>query len=124
MKNILVLGALITAGALSQATADHSLLPPRAQEQFPRMDGHEQAAATGPGSTVSHDYAGTAARTQANKRVATASRASDPDLVSRPVYTGKWPFSTAGQQRFEVAPMKNTGKECDANCAKPCCEKK
>ena len=124
MKNTLVLAAIITAGALSQASADHSLLPPRAQEQFPRMAGHEQAIASGPGSTVSHTYAGTAARTQADKSITAGSHTSDPDLVSRPAYTGKWPFDTSGQQRFEVAPMKNTGKECDANCTKPCCEKK
>ena len=125
MKNTLVLTAVIALGALSQASADHSLLPPRAQALFPNVRGHEQAIPAGPGSTVSSTYAGTAAKAQANwSTTATSSRTSDPDLVSRPVYTGKWPFNTAGQQRFEVAPLKQGGKECDATCTKPCCEKK
>ena len=121
MKNTLLLTAVIAVGALAQARADSSL-PPRAQALFPRMAGHEQAAVTGPGSTVNSTYAGTAARTEPNKS-AMGSRAADPDLISRPAYTGRWPFN-AGQQRFEVAPLKQGGKECDTNCTKPCCEKK
>ena len=125
MKNTLILTAVIALGALSQAGADHSMLPPRAQALFPNMRGHEHAIATSPANTVSHTYAGTAAKAQANKSTAVmSSRTSDPDLVSRPVYTGKWPFNTAGQQRFEVAPLKQGGKECDANCSKDCCKKK
>ena len=124
MKNTLLLAAVIALGAISQASADHSSLPPRAQALFPKMGGHEQLA-TGPGGTISHTYLGTATKAQAHKSSAGASsRTSDPDLVSRPVYTGKWPFNTVGQQSFEVAPLKNTGKQCDANCTKDCCAKK
>lgn len=124
MKNTLVLAAIITVGALSQARADHSLLPPRAQALFPNMTGHEQKAATS-GGTISHTFAGTATKFQAHQSgAAMGSRTSDPDLLSRPVYTGKWPFNSAGQQRFEVAPLKQGAKECDANCTKDCCAKK
>jgi len=122
MKNTLLLTAVIAVGALSQARADHSLLSPRAQALFPRMAGHEQVAVTGPGSTVNSTYARAAARSEANKS-AVGSRTADPDLISRPAYTGKWPFN-GGQPRFEVAPLKQGGKECDASCTKPCCEKK
>jgi hypothetical protein len=123
MKNTLVLAAVIAVGAFSQARADHSLLPPRAQSLFPKMGGHDQAVATSSANTVSQTYAGTAAKAQASKSATATSRTADPDLVSRPVYTGKWPFAS-DQQRFEVAPLKHGGKECDANCTKACCEKK
>jgi hypothetical protein len=122
MKNTLLLAAVIAVGAVAQAGADHSLLPPRAQALFPNMKGQERKA-TVSGAAVTHTYAGTAAKAQANKSTIATSRAADPDLVSRPVYTGKWPFAS-GQQRFEVAPLKQGGKECDANCTKACCEKK
>src|SRR3954468_12496457 len=123
MKNTLLLTAIIAVGALSQARADHSLLSPRAQALFPRMAGHDQAAPSSSGNTVSSTYAGTAARIQAGQSTAPGSRMADPDLLTRPVYTGRSPFNSTGQ-RFEVAPLKQGGKECGANCTKPCCDKK
>jgi hypothetical protein len=50
-------------------------------------------------------------------------RAADDQLASeRPVYTGRTPFNNVAG--FEIAPFAKQGKDCGADCQKPCCTKK
>ena len=121
MKSLLIAATLGLGLFALQANADPSTLSPRGQELF----GHKQMAVSGPNSGGAVMPLGPAAKAPTSREtMAKGSSDNDPDLIRSGAYTGRNPFGNQGRQ-FELAPLgKGKGKECDAGCAKACCDKK
>ena len=120
-KTLLIAGLVVSLAAAARADHD-SLLPPRAKQLFPHM------AAKAPSSDVNLANVGPkgpAAKAPLSRDWAPAARAADePNLLPRPLYTGKHPVrELRGERTFEVAPL-GKGKACEPGCTKACCAKK
>lgn len=123
-KNLLIAVAVgLAVSAAYQLRADDSLLPPRAKQLFERKTVARSADVNGP-NLVHVGPMGPAAKnptTRENKISGVAT--SGPNLLERPLYTGKNPFRELRRERFELAPLRK-GKQCEAGCTKPCCATK
>jgi hypothetical protein len=119
----LLTAAVLGLGAVAQATADESLLPPRAQALFPKMANAEMRAPVRQAGSTS-TYLGTATKALAARHTTVIAGPVETQVASqnRMIYTGKWPWEN--RPTFEIAPFKGTGKECGPECTMPCCEKK
>jgi hypothetical protein len=114
MKSLILAVAVGMAGTLL-ARAEHSTLPPRAEQLF----GHMKMA-TGQPDRITAEASGPAARSpifRERRALGTAER--NPDLLKRPIYTGRNPFTSPAQQPA-VAAM-TAGRECQPGGAKQCC---
>lgn len=122
-KTLLIAGTVAFAlSAGQQVRADHdSLLPPRAKQLFPHMAGR---ASTSDVNLVHAGPQGPAAKAPVSRDWAPAAPSGDaPNLLERPLYTGKNPFRELRPDQFELAPY-GKSKQCEAGCTKPCCTKK
>ena len=126
MKTNTLLIAGTVAFALSagyQVRADHSLLPPRAKQLFDHQRMARPSDANEP-NLVHVGPKGPAAKAPVSRELApAATSASDPDLLARPLYTGRNPFRELRGEQFELAPY-GKSKACEAGCTKDCCAKK
>ena len=119
---LIAVTTLIAFGGALQIRGDDSLLPPRAKELF----GHStmQPSGTVDSRAVNSERTGPAAKFPTTRdRYVTATSADDPNLLERPIYTGKNPARELRGREFELAPM-GKGKACEPGCTKPCCAKK
>ena len=69
-----------------------------------------------------HPITGNARAAQLRHSAMAGGAANEQIASERPVYTGRNPFREL--RNFEIAPFANQGKECAADCQKPCCTKK
>jgi hypothetical protein len=124
-SSLLLVAAVAGLGFLNQAMAHESLLSPRAQALFPAM-GHARAEtrAGDPDLVKSQPFLGTLTKSQAARNTVGASAGQEPNLIQRPLYTGKDPIRELRGERFQVAPSVTKGKDCEAGCTKDCCAKK
>jgi hypothetical protein len=115
----LMIAATVGLMALGiQARADESLMTPKGAELF----GHKVTGVGGPNVANTQPIGPAAKAPTSRERMAKGNSASDPDLIRSGVYTGRNPFGNQGRE-FEIAPL-GKGKECEAGCTKPCCDKK
>lgn len=122
MKNILLITGLAASLTAAAQAADDSLLPPRAKQLFPKMV--QRAPSEGP-NLVHVGPMGPAAKFPVTReRTVPGISENEPNLITRPLYTGKNPVrELRGQRAFEVAPL-GKGKACEPGCTKPCCPNK
>ena len=120
-KMLIIAGMAAVLGSVQNVSADHSLLPPRAQQLFPHMG--ERSTRDSDLNLVKQGPMGPAAKSPITRETVAKTSASDPDLLRRPIYTGKWPFRNERAEQFEIAPV-GKGKACDTGCTKDCCVKK
>ncbi|MCI0747676.1 MAG: hypothetical protein L0Y58_19905 [Verrucomicrobia subdivision 3 bacterium] len=120
MKTLLIAVTFGMALMGIEARADHSTLPPRAQQLF----GHMKTA-SGPDSGGAVKPIGPAAKAPTSRETMVRGTSSDDhNLVQSRIYTGRSPFA-AQTREFEIAPLgKGKAKECEAGCTKDCCAKK
>jgi hypothetical protein len=126
-KRILMAVAIAaTFTVINTGSADEGLLSPRARSnQIPRTSGVD----TGPDLNRSRPPLGNAKAAELfpSKVMSTPGSDTGVDLVhnGRPFYSGKNPIWDSRESRvFEIAPLVNSGKTCEAGCSKDCCAKK
>ena len=108
MKNFnrIALAAALVLGStiVSQAQPDNVALSPKLKNAAIRTD----VKAIDEGNLVSADYPGTAAKAQAARmRTVPGVQTESPNLLARPLYTGKNPVKDIPGREFELAPLAN-----------------
>jgi hypothetical protein len=115
-----------TFSVVNTSSADEGLLSPRARSnQISKATGVD----TGPDLNRTRPPLGNARASELFPSRAMSNSASDNDVdlvhTGRPFYSGKNPIWESDENRqFEIAPLVNKGKTCEAGCAKDCCAKK
>jgi hypothetical protein len=126
-QKILLAAALAaTFTVVNTSSADEGLLSPRARSnQISKTTGVD----SGPDLNRTRPPLGNAKAAELFPSKAMSTPASDNgvDLAhnNRPFYSGKNPiWESRDNREFQVAPMVNHGKKCEAGCSKDCCAKK